>query len=115
MGARIEADALERREHRLAQSRFPASVAPEAERVACVRLHRQRHVVEQCEIEKQRCDLKRARQAEQAAAVRRRSAVTSRPTSGLLLLLAWLTEMGCTHVATKATRIYWKPVWNILI
>jgi transposase len=35
-------------------------------------------------------------------------------TSGLLLLLAWLTEMGCTHVAMEATGVYWKPVWNIL-
>ena len=35
-------------------------------------------------------------------------------TAGLLLLLAWLTEMGCTHVAMEATGIYWKPVWNIL-
>src|ERR1700741_186253 len=35
-------------------------------------------------------------------------------TSGLLLLLAWLTELGCTHVAMEATGVYWKPVWNIL-
>jgi transposase len=35
-------------------------------------------------------------------------------TSGLLLLRAWLTEMGCTHVAMEATGVYWKPVWNIL-
>ena len=35
-------------------------------------------------------------------------------TSGLLLLLKWLTDMGCTHVAMEATGIYWKPVWNIL-
>jgi transposase len=35
-------------------------------------------------------------------------------TSGLLALLAWLTEMGCTHVALEATGIYWRPVWNIL-
>jgi len=27
-------------------------------------------------------------------------------TSGLLLLLAWLTEMGCTHVAMEATGVY---------
>ena len=35
-------------------------------------------------------------------------------TSGLLLLLAWLTELGCTHVAMEATGVYWKPVWNVL-
>jgi Transposase/Predicted permease len=35
-------------------------------------------------------------------------------TSGLLLLLAWLTQLGCTHVAMEATGVYWKPVWNIL-
>jgi transposase len=35
-------------------------------------------------------------------------------TAGLLLLLKWLTDMGCTHVAMEATGVYWKPVWNIL-
>ena len=35
-------------------------------------------------------------------------------TCGLLLLLAWLTEMGCTHVAMEATGVYWKPVSNVL-
>jgi transposase len=35
-------------------------------------------------------------------------------TAGLLALLAWLRESGCTHVAMEATGVYWKPVWNIL-
>jgi transposase len=35
-------------------------------------------------------------------------------TSGLLLLLSWLMENACTHVAMEATGVYWKPVWNIL-
>src|SRR5271166_2977769 len=35
-------------------------------------------------------------------------------TSGLLALLAWLTEAGGTHVAMEATGVYWKPVCNIL-
>lgn len=35
-------------------------------------------------------------------------------TQGLLLLLAWLRENACTHVAMEATGVYWKPVWNIL-
>jgi transposase len=35
-------------------------------------------------------------------------------TAGLLSLLAWLRECGCTHVAMEATGVYWKPVWNIL-
>ena len=35
-------------------------------------------------------------------------------TAGLLALLAWLTEAGCTHVAMEATGVYWKPVWNVL-
>src|SRR6202451_3095961 len=35
-------------------------------------------------------------------------------TVGLLALLAWLTESGCTHVAMEATGVYWKRVWNIL-
>ena len=26
-------------------------------------------------------------------------------TAGLLLLLAWLTEMGCTHVAMESTGV----------
>jgi transposase len=35
-------------------------------------------------------------------------------TAGLEVLLSWLTESGCTHVAMEATGVYWKPVWNIL-
>jgi len=35
-------------------------------------------------------------------------------TPGLLALSAWLAEHGCTHVAMKASGIYWKPVWHIL-
>jgi transposase len=35
-------------------------------------------------------------------------------TAGLLALLAWLTESGCTQVGMEATGVYWKPVWNIL-
>ena len=35
-------------------------------------------------------------------------------TAGLLALLKWLTESGCTHVAMEAPGVYWKPVWNIL-
>jgi transposase len=35
-------------------------------------------------------------------------------TAGLLALLAWLTESGCTHVAMESTGVYWKPIWNIL-
>jgi len=35
-------------------------------------------------------------------------------TAGLLALLAWLAEHGCTHVAMEATGVYWKPVWHIL-
>jgi transposase len=35
-------------------------------------------------------------------------------TSGLRALLAWRTEMGCTHIALEATGICWRPVWNIL-
>lgn len=35
-------------------------------------------------------------------------------TDGLLALLAWLTQCGCTHVAMEATGVYWMPVWRIL-
>ncbi len=35
-------------------------------------------------------------------------------TAGLLALVAWLAENGCTHVAMEATGVHWKPVWHIL-
>src|SRR5215467_9245767 len=35
-------------------------------------------------------------------------------TRGLLELLAWLQQHGCTHVGMEATGVYWKPVWHLL-
>ncbi len=35
-------------------------------------------------------------------------------TAGLLQLLEWLQEWGCTHAAMESTGEYWKPVYNIL-
>ncbi len=35
-------------------------------------------------------------------------------TAGLMVLLEWLREGRCSHVAMEATGVYWKPVWNIL-
>src|SRR5690242_18222330 len=35
-------------------------------------------------------------------------------TAGLLELAAWLAENGCTHVATEATGVCWKPVRHVL-
>ncbi len=35
-------------------------------------------------------------------------------TVGLLHLAAWLDAAACTHVAMKATGVYWKPVWHVL-
>jgi transposase len=35
-------------------------------------------------------------------------------TAALMLLSAWLSEEGCTHVVMEATGVYWKPVWHIL-
>ena len=32
----------------------------------------------------------------------------------LLRLLDWLTQEGCTHVASESTGVYWRPVFNIL-
>ena len=61
----------ERRARRFAQLRFQTGIAPEMERVPGMRLHRQRHIVEHAEIEKQRRDLERAREAEPAAPVHR--------------------------------------------
>lgn len=46
--------------------------------------------------------------------VQRDSRTFETTTAGLEMLLAWLSEMGCTHVAMEATGVYWKPVWNIL-
>jgi hypothetical protein len=35
-------------------------------------------------------------------------------TDDLLLLLDWLSQQGCTHIAIESTGVYWKPVFNIL-
>ena len=35
-------------------------------------------------------------------------------TKDLLALSDWLASEGCTHVAMESTRVYWKPVYNIL-
>lgn len=35
-------------------------------------------------------------------------------TSGLLDLLDWLKEAGCSHVAMESTGVYWKPIYNVL-
>src|SRR5262245_18607603 len=51
---------------RLTQLGFLARIAPEAERMTGMRLHRQCHIVEGGEIEKQRGDLERAREPERA-------------------------------------------------
>jgi transposase len=34
-------------------------------------------------------------------------------TSGLLDLLEWLVERGCTHVAMESTGEFWKPIYNL--
>src|SRR5262249_1787221 len=67
IGARGEPDALERAARRLAQCGIAPRVAPEAERMASMRLDGEGYVVERREIEKQRGDLERAREAERAA------------------------------------------------
>src|SRR5215472_14927478 len=59
----------ERRTGGRAQLRFAARVAPEAKRVTRMRLHGERHVVEDGKIEEQRGDLERPRQTKLAAAV----------------------------------------------
>ena len=35
-------------------------------------------------------------------------------TEDLLRLRDWLTQLGCTHVASESTGVYWRPVFNIL-
>ena len=74
IGALGEAHARQRLARRLAQLGLAARMAPEAEGMAGVRLHRQRHVVERGEIEEQRRDLERAREPQQAALVGRQRA-----------------------------------------
>ena len=66
-----EPDARERGARRLAQFGLAARIAPEVERVAGVRLHGERDIVERGEIGKQRGDLERAREPELAAPVDR--------------------------------------------
>ena len=61
----------ERRTRGLAQFALAPGAAPKAERVAGVRLHGQRDIVERGEIAEQRGDLERARQPQQAAAMDR--------------------------------------------
>ena len=51
---------------------------------------------------------------QQGAQVQREQRPFATTTTGLLALLAWLTEMEVTHVAMEATGVYWKPVWHIL-
>lgn len=35
-------------------------------------------------------------------------------TDDLLLLVDWLKEKGCTHVAMESTGSFWKPIYNLL-
>lgn len=32
----------------------------------------------------------------------------------LLKLLDWIKQHQCTHVAMESTRVYWKPIVNLL-
>src|ERR1039458_9881965 len=61
----------EQRTPGLAQFRLAPGIAPEIKRMAGMRLHRQRHIVEHAEIEKQGRDLERARQPQRATAIHR--------------------------------------------
>src|ERR1035437_4293963 len=72
VGAPIQADAGEQRACRLAQFRLAPCITPEMKRMAGMRLHRQRHIVEHAEIEEQGRDLERARQPQRAAAIHRK-------------------------------------------
>jgi len=51
---------------------------------------------------------------QRGAKVRREQRRYDTTTKGLLELLGWLVELGCTHVAMEATGVYWKPVWHVL-
>ena len=71
IGALFESDPGERGAPGLAEQPFLAGVAPEMEGMTVMGLRRQRDIVERGEVGKQRGDLKRARQPERAAAIRR--------------------------------------------
>lgn len=51
---------------------------------------------------------------QRGAKVQRQQRRFDTTTKGLLELQAWLSELGCTHVAMEATGVYWKPVWHVL-
>jgi transposase len=51
---------------------------------------------------------------QRGAKVERKQGRFATTTKGLLELLAWVVELGCTHVAMEATGVYWKPVWHVL-
>lgn len=48
------------------------------------------------------------------AKVQRECRTFETTTAGLLALLEWLADSGCTQVGMEATGVYWTPVWNIL-
>lgn len=35
-------------------------------------------------------------------------------TENLMLLIDWIKDNGCTHVAMESTGVYWKPIYNLL-
>ena len=67
-GAMAEPDPRQRRLRRRAQFVVAAGLAPEPERMAAMRLHRERDIVERGEIGEQRGDLERPRETKPAAA-----------------------------------------------
>ncbi|MGY4318020.1 hypothetical protein ACVWW1_007347 [Bradyrhizobium sp. JR3.5] len=73
IGALAEADTLQCRAGGGAQMPLLARIAPKAERVAVMRLRRERDVVDRGKILQQRGDLERARQPEPAALVGRQA------------------------------------------
>src|SRR6266516_3828495 len=64
-------DPVQGGQRRLTEVAFLSGLAPEIERVTVMRLRGQRDIVDRGEVEQQRGDLKRARQPERAAAIRR--------------------------------------------
>ncbi len=70
IGALGKTDAGKRHARRFAQRRLAPGIMPEAERMAGMRLNRERDIVERSEIGEQRRDLKRAREPDLAAAGR---------------------------------------------
>ena len=100
-----EPDTRKRCARRVAQLRLAARVTPEAKRVTGVGLHGKRHIIERGEIEKQRGDLERTRQAELAAPIyRQRGDIEAVETNAPRIGSNFARELGNERRLARAIR-----------